>query len=88
MPTTDEKSQSFVLLNFGAGQVRVSDNSKNSNNATKALYQQWRQPVDFSNIVEKLGAKIVDKVEDANVNLSLDNLERDTFIKLFNKEKN
>ena len=84
----NEKSQSFVLLNFGAGQVRVSDNSKNSNNATKALYQQWRQPVDFSNIVEKLGAKIVDKVEDANVNLSLDNLERDTFIKLFNKEKN
>jgi len=46
IPEKDE--QSFVLLNFGAGNVRVSGYSKNSDNATKALYQQWKDVFSFN----------------------------------------
>ena len=79
-------SQSFVLLNFGAGQSRVSGSGKYTDEATKALFQQWFSPANFNKLVQTLGAEIVENVEDANVDLSLDNLERDTFTKLFQEQ--
>ena len=78
-----EKGQSFVLLNFGAGQSHVSGNSVTTNIATKALYQQWNEPLTFRTLIEELGAKIVSEVKEADVDLSLDSLEKDSFIKLF-----
>lgn len=77
----DDKRQSFVVLNFGAGQARVS--GRNSEAGINALYQQWSKPLSFNELVVDLGAEIVDKAEDANVDLSLDKLEKDTFTKLF-----
>ncbi|WP_299105188.1 hypothetical protein [uncultured Tenacibaculum sp.] len=78
-----EAKQSFVLLNFGAGHTRVSGNSEVSTLATKALYQQWSNPLSFKMIVELLGARIVKNKEEANHDFSLDLLEKDSFIKLF-----
>lgn len=75
--------QCFVLLNFGAGHVRVSGNSVISDIATKALYQQWNKPLSFNKIVKILGAEIVDTKENANFDFSLDNLEKDSFIKIY-----
>ncbi|CAM1367906.1 hypothetical protein [Tenacibaculum xiamenense] len=78
-----EEKQSFVLLNFGAGHARVSGNSEVSNLATKALYQQWKNPLSFKMITEMLGAEIVTNKEEATHDFSLDVLEKDSFIKLF-----
>lgn len=79
----ERKRQCFVLLNFGAGQARVSGNSEVSTLATQALYQQWSNPLLLDEVIEILGGKIIDFKDEANYNLSLDKLEKDTFIKLF-----
>jgi hypothetical protein len=82
-PKRDE--QCFVLLNFAAGQVRVSGSNKWSELATKALFQQWKKPLSFNKLIIALGAQIVEKREDADIDLSLDKLEKDSFIKIFEK---
>ena len=78
-----KNKQCFVLLNFGAGQTRVSGESEISTIATKALYQQWNRPLSFNKIIKLLGAEIVDKIEDSKFNYSLNSLEKDSFIKIF-----
>lgn len=80
-----KEKQCFVLLNFGSGHARVSGNSEISNIATKALYQQWNKPFTFNKLLKLLGAEVVDNKEEANVDFSLDNLEKDSFIKIFQK---
>lgn len=75
--------QDFVLLNFGAGKARVSGSGQVTTMATKALYQQWSNPFRFRDLVELLGAEVVKKVENATVDLSIDNLEKDSFTKIF-----
>lgn len=76
--------QCFIVLNFGAGNSRVSGDSKISNIATKALYQQWSSVIYLNNLLEELGATLVYTSKNADIDLSLDKLETDTFIKLFN----
>lgn len=87
IPIKSEERQSFVLLNFGAGHARVSGNSEISIMATKALYQQWVNPLTFNTLVELLGAEIVTDKEEAEYNFSLDVLEKDSFIKIFNENE-
>ena len=77
------KKQSFVLLNFGAGHAKVSGNSELSALSTKALYQQWSNAYTFNDLVNLLGAEIVNNALDADYDLSLDKLEKDTFTKMF-----
>ncbi|NRB59822.1 MAG: hypothetical protein HRU50_07815 [Winogradskyella sp.] len=76
--------QCFVLLNFGAGHSRVSSNSEVSTIATRALYQQWNNALAFDDLVRSLGAEITDYKDEADFDFSLENLEKDSFIKLFN----
>ena len=76
--------QCFVLLNFGAGHTRVSGNSEVSNLATKALYQQWNEPLSFDKLVRTLCAEITGYKDEADYDFSLENLEKDSFLKLFN----
>jgi len=75
----------FVLLNFGAGHCHVSGNNVVSNMATKALYQQWSNPLMLKDILQILDVVFVDTPEEADVDLSLSKLEKDTFTKLFTK---
>lgn len=82
------KTQSFVLLNFGAGHTRVSGNSEISMLATKALYQQWSNPITLHEIIELLGGEITTDKDKANYNLSLDAINKDSFIKLFMENDN
>lgn len=86
MVIPNEDKQCFVLLNFGAGHSRVSGNSEISDIATKALYQQWNNPLSLNSIVRLLGAELVNNKDRANIDLSLDNLEKDSFIKIFNND--
>jgi hypothetical protein len=78
-----KEKQCFVVLNFGAGHIRVSGNGKVSETAIKALYQQWSKPLSFNKIVKLLGVKIVDDAKKADIDFSLNELEKDSFIKLF-----
>jgi hypothetical protein len=78
-----EKEQSFVLLNMGAGNARVSGCSDVTNMATKALYQQWNSPLDLKTILLALDAKVIDDPKEADHNLSLDSLEKDSIINIF-----
>lgn len=75
---------SFVLLNFGAGQSRVSGNTAVALTATQALYQQWGNPITFREIILELGGEIVKKAEMADYDFSLDKLQKDSFLKVFN----
>lgn len=76
--------QCFVLLNFGAGQSHVSGNSEVSVMATRALYQQWYEAFSFNHLVEELGATITSHKDEADFDFSLESLEKDSFIKIFN----
>ena len=80
-----EDKQCFVLLNFGAGHTRVSGNSEISEIATRALYQQYSKPLTLNKLLKKLGVEFVEDREKADIDLSLDTLEKDTIIKIFQK---
>lgn len=83
-----EGKQCFVLLNFGAGNSHISGNSEVSLMAKKALIQQWSYPISFNNLVEELGATIVTNKNEADFDFSLETLEKDSFIKIFQRKTN
>lgn len=76
-----QNKQSFTLLNFGSGNARVS--GRHSQTGITALKQQWSNPISFNNLLLILGAEIVDEPEKADIDYSLDKLDKDSFIKLF-----
>ena len=82
----NDNMKSFTLLNFGAGQARVSGNNEVSKNATTALYQQWSKPISLNTVLEQCGFTVLHEKEDdveLYADLSLDNLTKSTFIDLF-----
>ena len=79
----EQYRQYFVLLNFGAGECRVSGNSNVSTNAITALYQQWSNALSFREIIVELGGEIVNNKEYADYDFSLDKLQKDSFLKIF-----
>jgi hypothetical protein len=74
----EEKGQSFVLINCGSGQAKVSRNS----NGLQALYEQYETPLNFKTLVKHLGANIVDS-PDRGLDLSVNKIDKSTFINLF-----
>lgn len=79
--------QSFILLNFGSGNSRVSGGGELPNLAIKALYQQWSKPLMLRDIIVELGGRVVTDIKESNLDLSIEKLEKDTFIKLFEENK-
>ena len=77
------ENQCFVLLNFGSGQAQVSGNSKVAAMATEALYQQWYEPLSFNELIRELGATVTAEKSEADFDFSLENLEKDSFTKIF-----
>ena len=80
MPT-DNYQDCFVLLNFGAGHARVSGSRQSEGLA--ALYSQWRNPLLLNDVLYELGVEFVEHPEDAEFDLSLENLNSDSFTKIF-----
>jgi hypothetical protein len=78
-----DKKQRFILMNLGAGNVQISSKSKNTEIAIEALYQEWRKPYNLKKMISVLGGKIVKEKEDADFDLSVDALQKDTFTKIF-----
>lgn len=79
------KKTSFVLLNFGAGNTRVSGYNEIADQGIRALYNEWSNPITFNDLLEYLGAELVEK-NHSDVDLGLDVLEKDSFTKLFTKK--
>lgn len=79
----EENRQCFVILNFGAGECRVSGNSEITIAATNALFQQWSNPISLKEILIAFGGEIVNEIENSDYNLSLENLQKDSFINIF-----
>ena len=75
--------QQFILLNFGASELRVSGNSDMAAVATKALVQQWSNTVSFNKMVKLLGAEIVDTPIGVDYDFSLSEITKDSFINIF-----
>ncbi len=73
------KRQCLVLLNFGQGNAGVSKGTE----GIEALKQQWTNPLSFREIVTNLGAEVVSSPEEAEYDLSLDNLDKSSFLKMF-----
>lgn len=80
------RRQAFALVNFGAGRSRVSGYDDTSTLARVAMFQEWRSPLTFEYLVTELGAKLVKDPKKANVDLSLNKLEKDSFISLFSEK--
>lgn len=78
----NNEGQSFVLLNFGAGNTRVGGESEISRIANNALYEQWNDTLTLNFLVQELGSVLTSE-EKCSINLSVEALEKDTFIKLF-----
>lgn len=81
MPNGNE--QSFVVLNFGAGQARVAGNSEISKTATNALFQQWSEGLMLHEMIEMLGGTLCSTNTNAEYDLSLNKLTKDSLIALF-----
>ena len=77
------EKQTFVLLNFGAGHSHVSGNTEIAVMATNALYQQWYETISFNDLVKELGATVTTEKSEADLNFSLESLEKDSFIRIF-----
>lgn len=75
--------QCFVLLNLGARQSHISGNPEIAVMAINVLYQQWYEPMSFNMLVTELGAEITSEKENADFDFSLENLEKDSFVKIF-----
>lgn len=81
-----ESKQSFVVLNFGAGQARVSRNNETTLTALSALYQQYKNPLTLRVICAKMGAEMTDNPKKADIDLSFDKLGKDTIMKVFEQK--
>ena len=79
-----DNKQEFVLLNFGAGAARISTNSPTSEMALKALFQQYEKSFNMETLISYLGGEIVEDKEKADFDFSIDNLQKDSFLKPFN----
>lgn len=75
----------FTVLNFGAGAARVSSNDESIKKvATNALKQQWINFLTVDEIIGILGGKVINNKETkCDIDLSLDNLSKESFIKIF-----
>jgi len=80
-----ENKTAFTVLNFGAGAARVSSGDSDiQSTAIEALKQQWINPLTLNGIFVILGAKVVnEKVEKIDIDLSLENLSKESFTRIF-----
>ena len=73
----------FTFLNFGSGNLNVSGGGELSTKRINSLFQQWDNTISVNTLVKELGWNIVTKQAEADIDLSLDALDADTFMKIF-----
>lgn len=83
MLPNDKNNQTFILLNFGTGNMSVSSYNEQSDLMIKGLYEQWSNQYMFHNLINDLNGEIVNDPKTADYNYSIDSLEKDSFTKIF-----
>lgn len=89
MPEKDGLN-SFVLLNFGAGNAHIAGDSEVTRLSTKALYQQWNNALSLNMLLVEFGFVVKNTIDEENkeliidFNLKPDILTKSSFIDLFN----
>ena len=75
----------FYFAETSLGSSITSSGSEFVENARKYLFDFYRNTINLKDVLEKAGAKFVKKKEDANIDLSPENLEKDTILNLLVK---
>lgn len=86
-PEKKSDKQSFVVMEAGLGSLRVSNAGARSQDNIKALVEKWRNPLTLRAVLSALGSTFVNDPEEADLDLSLENLEKDTFTSLFERQE-
>lgn len=85
LPKGESKQQSFIVLNGGSGSLRVSTSMSDvSKIGNKALVEEWQYKLSLKDIIELLGGTVhSDTIDENTIDLSIENLEKDTILNLF-----
>jgi hypothetical protein len=73
----------FTFLNFGSGNLNVSGGGELSKLRINSIFQQWDNSISFNKLASELGWNITKEQDEADIDLSLDNLDKDSFIRIF-----
>ena len=77
-----EDKQTFILAYDGSGNRQVTGRGEVTQLSLKALMQEAEYGLTFNTLIEELGGTIVTNKDEADHDLSLDNLTTTTFISL------
>lgn len=83
MMIQEEEGVSFTFLNSCLSRQSVSGGGEINKIANEALYHDITNSIKLEEILEEIGFEIVDELNEEVLDLSIDKLEKDTFIKLF-----
>jgi hypothetical protein len=82
LPEKDD-NVSFVILNTAIGNASVSGGNEHTLQFNKALVEQYTDQFSLNDLLEYVGFELTDSAQECTIDLSLNELERDTFTKLF-----
>ena len=78
------KTVSFVMLNTATGSHNASTGTEHTIKFNKAFSQYCENVLSLNDLLVYLGADLTDEIDDATIDLSLNALDRNTFIDLLN----
>ena len=84
--TTDEECR-FYFTELNMGKSITSSSSDFVENSKKFLYNFYTKSINLNNILTYTGAEIVDNPNDADIDLSIESLEKDTILNLLVKDE-
>lgn len=73
----------FALYPLCGGNARISGDDENSMIAQKAFLAEVENGLTINDLLVMIGAELVDKAEDADIDLSINKVEKSTFVELF-----
>jgi len=83
---TSKKENRFYFTETGLGNQISSSNSEHTEQARKYLFNFYENAISLNEILVSAGANIVTDKEKADIDLSVESLEKDTIIKLLAKK--
>lgn len=73
--------EEFILMNIGSGSLRVR--GEGGDVARRAVVERYQKAISLNTLLSAVGYTLVRDQEEADINLSIDKLEKDSLLKLF-----
>jgi len=83
--TVQPNESRFHFVETSIGNSITSRNTTYNNHAQKYLQDFYSNPISLNDLLQKAGAVIVPNQNDADIDLSVEKIEKDTVLKLFQK---